>query len=270
MDDATSHPPCEMVDLMDMRADAVVQTFAQAHAAENVGLARALLDVAMCTRVEFFTHEQVISARTFRQKDHAEDDSEGYNEDWLLRGLTDKPRAFEAKLVYWKRSDSGGDGPGGAGEMTVSAANAKAEASISTAFSSMDFSKLPVPKVAMYRLLGNDMPPLQSMGQIRWNLKYTLDNEGPLEGIERKRWVVNRIVNETEEKLILELLESYGYTKVPSAPLSSGIVAATPRRAVTSSSFRSIGRRCSRGGPRKITRGPSPSSAPSMTHATGC
>lgn len=61
---------------------------------------------------------------------------------------------------------------------------------------------------AIYRLIGNDMPPLQSRGQLRWNTKYTLDYEPQFEGV-TKRWVLNRIWNETEYTLIRnELLEA--------------------------------------------------------------
>jgi Alginate lyase len=58
----------------------------------------------------------------------------------------------------------------------------------------------PVP-IAIYRLIGNDMPPLQSRGQLRWNTQYALDNERQFR-LTQKRWVLNRIWNETEFELI--------------------------------------------------------------------
>jgi anti-sigma28 factor (negative regulator of flagellin synthesis) len=57
------------------------------------------------------------------------------------------------------------------------------------------------PSVAIYRLIGNDMPPLQSVGQLRWNTQYALDNEKHFDGAS-KRWILNRIWNETEFELI--------------------------------------------------------------------
>jgi hypothetical protein len=78
--------------------------------------------------------------------------------------------------------------------LQFSAANSKVEASQG--------------RFAIYRLIGNDMPPLQSRGQLRWNTKYTLDYEPEFEGV-TKRWVLNRIWNETEYTLIKnELLEA--------------------------------------------------------------
>jgi Alginate lyase len=55
--------------------------------------------------------------------------------------------------------------------------------------------------VAIYRLIGNDMPPLQKRGQLRWNTQYALDNEKWFHGA-TKRWILNRIWNETEFTLI--------------------------------------------------------------------
>lgn len=60
--------------------------------------------------------------------------------------------------------------------------------------------------IVIYRLIGNDMPPLQTVGQLRWNTLYTLANERNFPGV-RKRWILNRIWNETEfELLYSELL----------------------------------------------------------------
>lgn len=42
---------------------------------------------------------------------------------------------------------------------------------------------------------------LQTYGQLRWNTKYALDNEKNFPGA-HKRWILNRIWNETEFTLI--------------------------------------------------------------------
>ena len=52
-------------------------------------------------------------------------------------------------------------------------------------------------KTVVYRLIGNDMPPLQQRGQLRWNTKYALDNEPHFHGV-TKRWILNRVWNETD------------------------------------------------------------------------
>jgi hypothetical protein len=63
--------------------------------------------------------------------------------------------------------------------------------------------------IAIYRLIGNDMPPLESRGQLRWNTKYALDYEPQFEGV-TKRWVLNKIWNETEYTLIRNELLAAG------------------------------------------------------------
>jgi hypothetical protein len=55
----------------------------------------------------------------------------------------------------------------------------------------------PSGKIVIYRLIGNDMPPLQQRGQLRWNTKYALDNEPHFHGV-TKRWILNRIWNDTD------------------------------------------------------------------------
>ena len=45
----------------------------------------------------------------------------------------------------------------------------------------------------VYRMLGNDSPPLQSRGQTRQNLAYVLAHEGPPPPSFRRCWVLNRI-----------------------------------------------------------------------------
>lgn len=68
----------------------------------------------------------------------------------------------------------------------------------------------PPPRFILYRVLGNDMPPLQSVGQLRWNLEYVLRHESHFPKC-RKRWVLNRIANATEKALIVELLRKHHY-----------------------------------------------------------
>eukprot|EP00271_Cylindrocystis_brebissonii_P015929 TRINITY_DN39006_c0_g1_i1.p1 TRINITY_DN39006_c0_g1~~TRINITY_DN39006_c0_g1_i1.p1 ORF type:complete len:819 (-),score=93.28 TRINITY_DN39006_c0_g1_i1:164-2620(-) len=67
-------------------------------------------------------------------------------------------------------------------------------------------------RFVLYRIIGNDMPPLQSVGQLRWNTEYLLKHEGSFEGCQ-KRWVLNRIANTTEKFLIEDLLRSHGYRR---------------------------------------------------------
>lgn len=64
-------------------------------------------------------------------------------------------------------------------------------------------------KYAIYRLVGNDMPPLQTRGQLRWNTRYALENEPNFPGV-HKRWIINRIFNETEFKMLYSDLVSQG------------------------------------------------------------
>ena len=58
-----------------------------------------------------------------------------------------------------------------------------------------------LPTVAIYRLIGNDMPPLQQIGQLRWNTQYAMDYEVDFPGA-RKRWILNRIWNDTEFRAV--------------------------------------------------------------------
>ena len=64
-------------------------------------------------------------------------------------------------------------------------------------------------RIAIYRLVGNDMPPLQTYGQLRWNTEYALKNERIFPGA-HKRWILNRIWNETEFENIYFTLISNG------------------------------------------------------------
>jgi len=61
----------------------------------------------------------------------------------------------------------------------------------------------------LYRILGNDLVPRHKRGQVFENLRFILENEPPLNDC-RKYWVVNRIVDQNEEKKIISLLEKHG------------------------------------------------------------
>ncbi len=63
-------------------------------------------------------------------------------------------------------------------------------------------------RFALYRILGNDLPPRHKIGQTLENLKFILENEPPLPNVS-KRWVVNRIVNADQEAAILDLLKEH-------------------------------------------------------------
>ena len=67
-----------------------------------------------------------------------------------------------------------------------------------------------------YRILGNDIPLRHRKGQTISNLEVILDREIVFSGVE-KRWIVNRIVEPTEEKRIIALLKWYGqqYQVIP-------------------------------------------------------
>ena len=60
---------------------------------------------------------------------------------------------------------------------------------------------------ALYRILGNDLPPRHPAGQTRDNLAFILDHEPDLPGCE-KWWIVNRILDRDEEAAIIDLLAS--------------------------------------------------------------
>lgn len=64
------------------------------------------------------------------------------------------------------------------------------------------------PKIVLYRILGNDLPPRHKRGQTYTNLKFILEQE-PLFINCQKKWIVNRAVDFREEEKILRLLEEY-------------------------------------------------------------
>ncbi len=63
----------------------------------------------------------------------------------------------------------------------------------------------------LFRILGNDLPPRHRSGQTLENLDFILANEPDLEDCE-KLWIINRIIDPTEEKRIIEKLDEHGQT----------------------------------------------------------
>eukprot|EP00121_Abeoforma_whisleri_P003581 Awhi_evm1s3217 len=68
-------------------------------------------------------------------------------------------------------------------------------------------------KYALYRAIGNDLPPRHALGQSYNNVKFILENEPKLDGVVT-RWIVNRIAVPSEEKRIIDLLESHQQTYI--------------------------------------------------------
>ncbi len=68
----------------------------------------------------------------------------------------------------------------------------------------------------LYRILGNDLVPRHRKGQTRENLGFILENESEFPECE-KRFVVNRIVDPGEEKIILRMLKeaNRSYLHIP-------------------------------------------------------
>jgi hypothetical protein len=65
------------------------------------------------------------------------------------------------------------------------------------------------PRVILYRILGNDLPPRHSPGQTLANLRHLLAHEPPLPGLE-KRWLLNRIVDPELESQLREAIAPSG------------------------------------------------------------
>lgn len=82
----------------------------------------------------------------------------------------------------------------------------------------------------LHRILGNDLPPRHEVGQTYRNCRFILDHEPWFENCE-KRWIVNRIINEEEERQIVALLEQYDqpHTLIPFRLEEYARVARTPR-----------------------------------------
>ncbi len=68
----------------------------------------------------------------------------------------------------------------------------------------------------LYRIIGNDLVPRHAAGQSRGNVAFILKHEPEFEDCE-KRWVLNRILDPTEEAAIIDLLESHDqqYLRIP-------------------------------------------------------
>lgn len=72
---------------------------------------------------------------------------------------------------------------------------------------------------ALYRIIGNDLYPRHKKGQSLENLRFILKNEPKLKNCE-KIYVVNRIINNEDEKAIIKLLEVHKqhYLRIPFQP----------------------------------------------------
>ncbi|WHI46513.1 alginate lyase family protein [Microbulbifer sp. VAAF005] len=68
----------------------------------------------------------------------------------------------------------------------------------------------------LYRIIGNDLIPRHSAGQSYKNLEFILQHEPPLEGC-KKVFILNRIVDPSEETAIIKLLCNYkqSYLRIP-------------------------------------------------------
>ncbi|EPZ35643.1 hypothetical protein ROZALSC1DRAFT_28135 [Rozella allomycis CSF55] len=71
-------------------------------------------------------------------------------------------------------------------------------------------------KLALVRIIGNDLPPRHSPGQSLSNLKFLLENEEEFADTE-KIWIINRIVDLEKEKEIIRLLDHHNktYYRIP-------------------------------------------------------
>jgi len=65
------------------------------------------------------------------------------------------------------------------------------------------------PAAILYRILGNDLPPRYSAGQTLANLRFTLEHEEELPGLE-KRWLLNRIVDPQVQEELQRTIEAAG------------------------------------------------------------
>lgn len=64
-------------------------------------------------------------------------------------------------------------------------------------------------QATLYRILGNEVPGRHKQGQTLQNLQYMLEHEPELEGW-RKRFVLNRMLNQTMERQAMDMLEGRG------------------------------------------------------------
>lgn len=65
------------------------------------------------------------------------------------------------------------------------------------------------PQAILYRILGNDLPPRYTPGQTFANLRFTLEHEEELPGLE-KRWLLNRIVDPQVQDELQRTIETAG------------------------------------------------------------
>ena len=65
------------------------------------------------------------------------------------------------------------------------------------------------PQAILYRILGNDLPPRYTPGQTLANLRFTLEHEEELPGLE-KRWLLNRIVDPQVQDELHHTIEAAG------------------------------------------------------------
>jgi len=79
-----------------------------------------------------------------------------------------------------------------------------------------EISHKPETSFALYRILGNDLPPRHYQGQTVDNLRFILQYEPPLHHCQKK-WIVNKIVDPEQEKAVLKLLDEthQSYTYLP-------------------------------------------------------
>lgn len=72
------------------------------------------------------------------------------------------------------------------------------------------------PRFVLYRILGNDLPPRHYPGQTIDNLRFILNYEPPLHNCQKK-WIVNKIVDLSQEQAILKVLDQthQDYTHIP-------------------------------------------------------
>jgi hypothetical protein len=66
-------------------------------------------------------------------------------------------------------------------------------------------------QVVLYRLIGNDMPPLESNGQLAMNTLYALEHEPKELWNAKRRWILNRIFDRDQHDEILGMLRENGY-----------------------------------------------------------
>ncbi|CAI7832353.1 unnamed protein product [Closterium sp. NIES-53] len=69
------------------------------------------------------------------------------------------------------------------------------------------------PRFFLYRMIGNDMPPLQCDGQLYLNTLYALQHEPKDLPDLRRIWVMNKMLNDTEEARITAAILAHGYSE---------------------------------------------------------